>query len=264
MSMGSGERRLATEIRAELAAVSPPRRCDREAEAAALSSVAWRRHSARQAPLLRTALRLGHRPGSAGPAVPAWRWDDAAQHCRIAYLRGLFLAHGSLSVSDGRVHLEFVLDPDAATELAPRLRALGLPASLRLRRGRGVLTWKSAEAVTTFLRLAGARGTPLDLEAQRVARAVRGDLNRAINAEAANLARTVAAAVRQLDAIEALASDGRLAALHRETRAVAAARREGPGATLGELADATGLHRSTVQRELRRLERLAAEEVRAA
>jgi DNA-binding protein WhiA len=127
-----------------------------------------------------------------------------------------------------------------------------------------VLTWKSADTVTTFLRMAGARGTPLDLEAQRVARAVRGDLNRAINAEAANLARTVAAAVRQLDAIRVLEADGRLGVQARETRVVAAARRAAPGGTLGELADATRLHRSTVQRELRRLERLASEDVRAA
>ena len=263
MTTTAAERELATEIRAELAAIAPPRACCRASEAAAFTDVAWRQGSARQAPLLRTALRLGHRPGSAA-AAPRWRWDDAAAHCRIAYLRGLFLAHGSLSVSDGRVHLEFVVDTALARELAPNLRAMGLPASLRLRRRRGVLTWKSADTVTTFLRMAGARATPLDLEAERVARAVRGDLNRAINAEAANLARTVSAGVRQLDAIAVLEAEGRLAAQDRETRAVAAARRDGPGATLGELADVTGLHRSTVQRELRRLERLASEGVRAA
>jgi DNA-binding protein WhiA len=261
VTLAVGDRSFAAEIRAELAAVAPPRACCRVAEVAAFSSVAWRPDSARQAALLRTALRMGHRPGA--PA-PAWSWDEAAQHCRIAYLRGLFLAHGSMSVSDGRVHLEFVVDPALAVDLAPRLRLIGLPASLRIRRGRGVLTWKSAETVTTFLRMAGARGAPLDLEAQRVARAVRGDLNRAINAEAANLARTVAAAVRQLEAISILEADGRLASLPREARAVARARRDGPGATLAELADTTGLHRSTVQRELRRLERLASEEIRAA
>jgi DNA-binding protein WhiA len=261
VTAGSAERSLAALVRTELAAIAPPRACCRAAEAAAFSDVAWRPGSARQAPLHRTALRIGHRPGD---VAPMWSWDSAATHCRVAYLRGLFLAHGSLSVSDGRVHLEFVLDPPLATTLAPRLRAMGLPASLRERRGRGVLTWKSAETVTTFLRMAGARGAPLDLEAERVARSVRGDLNRAINAEAANLARTVAAAMRQLDAIARLEADGRLAALAPDTRAVARARHDGPGATLAELADATGLHRSAVQRELRRLERIASEDVRAA
>jgi DNA-binding transcriptional regulator WhiA len=81
-----------------------------------------------------------------------------------------------------------------------------------------------------------------------------------INAESANLQRAVVAAARQLRAIDRLEADGRLAEQPVVVRQLAAARRETPEATFGELADRLGLHRSTVQRALERLERLAADE----
>jgi DNA-binding transcriptional regulator WhiA len=276
VSAAPAERELAAEIRAELAAVDPRRPCCRTAQAAAFADLAWRRGSRRRhAQLLRTAVRLGHRPGEAArealgettgealgealsDAIDAWSWEASAEHCRVAYLRGLFLTHGSLSLADGRVHLEFVLDTAQAEALAGRLREMGLPASHRVRRGRGVLTWKSAETVATFLRMAGARTSLFDLEARRVARVLRGELNRLLNAEAANLARTVDSAARQREAIDELAAEGGLAGLPADARTVAQARRAAPEASLGELADATGLHRSRVQRELQRIERLAA------
>ena len=54
-----------------------------------------------------------------------------------------------------------------------------------------------------------------------------------------------------------LDADGRLAAQPYVVRLVADARRESPEATLGELAERLGLHRSAVQRALERIERLA-------
>ena len=84
-----------------------------------------------------------------------------------------------------------------------------------------------------------------------------GELNRVINAESANLVRTVRASGRQLDAIAALAEDGRLARESATIRAVATARRDTPEASLGDLAERLSMHRSAVQRALDRIERLA-------
>ena len=144
-----------------------------------------------------------------------------------------------------------------AEPLARRLGEVGLPASWRLRRGRGVVTWKSAETVGTFLRMAGAGAALLELEARSVSRSVRGDLNRVINAESANLQRGVAAAARQLAAIDEVEADGRLARQSNLVRLVAATRREVPEATFTELAEHLGLHRSAVQRALDRIEWLS-------
>jgi DNA-binding protein WhiA len=169
----------------------------------------------------------------------------------------VFLSRASLSLASGRTHLEFVLEPGPAATLAGRLADVGLPANVRLRRGRGVVTWKSTERVGSFLRGIGGGSALLELEVRQVARSMRGDMNRVLNAESANLQRAVAAASRQLAAIDMLEADGRLGGQPYVVRAVAAARRETPEATLAELAERTELTRSAVQRALVRMERLA-------
>ena len=175
----------------------------------------------------------------------------------MAYLRGLFLAHGSLSLAAGRTHLEFVVGTDEAEPLARRLGELELTASWRQRRGRGVVTWKSSETVGTFLRIVGGGAALLELEARQVSRSVRGDLHRVINAESANLVGAVAAAARQLEAIDAVEADGRLARQSNLVRLVAETRREIPEATFTELAERLQIHRSAVQRALDRIEWLS-------
>ena len=247
--MTRSERDLVLSLRAELAGIDPSRSCDRIAEAAGLGSSAVRR----EGPVARLAVRLrrgaegmartgagaagGAAAGQTSAAAPAtsaaapatsavpFDWDHAADHCRTAWLRGRFLACGSLSLSGGRTHLEFVVDPSEAPVLAARLADIELPASWRIRRGRGVVTWKSGEAVGTFLRRIGAAGGLLELEARQVSRALRGDLNRVLNAESANLQRAVSAAGRQLLAIATLERVGRLQEQPYVVRLVADARR---------------------------------------
>lgn len=277
--MSESDRDLVAALRSELAAIDPPRACDRRAEMAGLGAAL----ATREPSVARLALRLEREIGrdegrpddrphvvlppagrrayrvrhdGAGP-VEEFAWDEAGDHCRLAYLRGLFLARGSLSLSASRAHLEFVVAPEAARILVERLAALGMPAGWRLRRGRGVVTWKSSETIGVFLRSIGAGPSLLELEARRVARALRGELNRVINAESANLQRMVAASVRQVEAIDRLEAEGRLSALPPVALRVAEARREEPEATLSDLADRLGVHRSAVQRALERIEWLA-------
>ncbi len=267
--MSGSDRDLVAGLRAELAAVEPARPCDRRAEIAGLGP----RLQTQEPAVARLVVRLGghalegqpaRNPHSAVRARRAFTlpderlaWSGAAEHCRMAWLRGRFLAHGSLSLAGGRAHLEFVVPVEDAPELARRLDDVGLPASWRVRRGLGVVTWKSAESITAFLGRIGASASLLELEARQVARSLRGELNRVLNAESANLQRSVAASGRQLAAIDALEADGRLGEQPRTVRAVAEARRETPEASLSEIAARLELHRSAVQRALDRLERLA-------
>ena len=249
--MTRSERDLVTALRDELAAIDPSRPCDWLAEVDGLGP----EPSGREASVGRLAHRL--RRQGAGRSTAPFTWRTAAEHCHSAWLRGRFLARGSLSLAGGRTHLEFVVPIDDAPVLAARLREVGLPAAWRLRRGRGVVTWKSGEAVGTFLRRIGAAGALLELEARQVSRALRGELNRVLNAESANLQRAVAAAGRQLDAIAVLDADGRMPQQPYVVRLIADARRETPEATLSELAERLELHRSAIQRALERIERLA-------
>jgi len=264
--VSGSDRDLVLALRAELAAIDPARPCDRRAEAIglALARGAGGRAAVRDAPVARLLVRLGRDAGqdatAGGTAAdrPVFDWDAAPEHCRLAWLRGLFLARGSLSLSGGRTHLEFVVGADDAPVLARRLTGIDLPASWRIRRGRGVVTWKSGDTVGLFLRRIGANAALLELEARQVSRALRGDLNRVLNAESANLQRAVGAAGRQVAAIDELTASGELAEQPYVVRIVAEARRDTPEATLGELAERLQLHRSAVQRALERVERLAA------
>jgi hypothetical protein len=262
----TAERDLVASIRAELAALDPPRRCCRLAESAGLEGA----FEPRRRTIARLELRLGRSRAGQGsgaatagmaaapPAAPTpFDWAHAADHCRAAYLRGRFLAHGSLSLASGRMHLEFVLPQDEAKALSDQLSSIELAATWRIRRGRGVVTWKSVETVVTFLKVVGGGSALLELESRQVSRSVRGDINRVINAESANLVRAVAASARQLEAIDILAGDGRLAEQPYQVRLVADARREEPESTFSELAEKLGLHRSAVQRAVERIERLA-------
>ena len=198
-----------------------------------------------------------HGPAAGGPQ-PAFDWAAVGEHCRIAWLRGRFLARGSLSLATGRTHLEFVVAPEEAPVLAARLADLGLPGGWRLRRGRGVVTWKGADVIVTFLRRAGASAAVLELESRLVTRQLHGQLNRVLNAETSNLSRAVEAATRQQRAIAALESMGQLATLPPFDRAVAQARSENPDATLAELAAELEVTRARAQRALERLEAAAA------
>jgi hypothetical protein len=260
--MSGADRDLVDGLRAELAAVDPARPCDRRAEIAGLGPLL----ATREPTVARLAVRLGGAAGAMRPGAARHRfrlpdapfeWRSAAEHCRLAWLRGRFLARGSLSLAGGRAHLEFVVPAEEAPVLAERLGDIGLPAAWRLRRGLGVVTWKSTESIASFLGRIGASASLLELEARSVARSLRGDLNRVLNAESANLQRSVAAAGRQLAAIDVLEADGRLGMQPRIVRAVAEARRETPEASLSDIAVRLELHRSAVQRALDRLERLA-------
>ena len=247
--MTRAERDIVAALRAEVAAIDPARACDRAAEAAGLAGALPRRGA--------TLERLRFRLRRSGVDPEGFDWETAAEHCRTAWLRGRFLSRGSLSLASGRTHLEFVVDPDEAPILAARLQETGLATGWRIRRGRGVVTWKSADTVGTFLRRIGAGAAILELEARQVSRALRGDLNRVLNADSANLQRAVGAAGRQLAAIAKLEEDGRLGEQPYVVRVVAAGRRETPEATLTDLAERLSLHRSAVQRALDRIERLA-------
>ncbi|HEY7024020.1 MAG TPA: DNA-binding protein WhiA [Candidatus Limnocylindrales bacterium] len=232
---------LVAALRAELAAIEPARRCDRLAERTGLGPAAQGRA---KSPLLgRLAVRLDD-----SAAAEHFDWDKAADHCRVAFLRGAFLARGSLSVTGSGTHLELVVDAAELGAMTNRMAALGLPAGARIRRGRGVLTWKGADAVTEFLRRIGASAATLELESRLVHRALTGHLNRVVNAENANLRRAVVAARRQLAEIDALEQRGKLRRLPKDARRVAVERRRAPEATFSELAAKLDMSRSQVQR----------------
>ena len=171
-----------------------------------------------------------------------------ATHCRVAYLRGLMLAHGSLSITANGHAPRAGAAGAFAAETRDLVAALGFPAGARLRRGRGVLTWKDSDAIIGVLRRLGSSAAALDIEGRLLGRSLQGHMNRVVNAESANLRRAVEAAHRQLSNIEVLEQTDGLRRLSAERGGSWPLRRRSPEATFGELASAVGMSRSQVQR----------------
>jgi hypothetical protein len=175
--------------------------------------------------------------------------------CSRSRVRGAFLALGSVNRPDRPPHLEIpVRDGLAAERLLDDLSALEVPAAVRMRRSRPVVTVRSAAAVGAALSSIGAQGGRLMFEEGRVVRDVRAVVNRTLNAETANLRRTIDAAVRQLDAVQRLTADGaRWEALPAAVRAAGLLRRAHPDAALGYLAAQAGISRPAMAGRLHRL-----------
>jgi DNA-binding transcriptional regulator WhiA len=280
---------VASEVKGELARIVPARMCCRRAELAGLLSAdrtigavsTFEYGTARIAVQLAASLGLpisgphpvsrSERPagerstgrhhlvvGLARGAVGDWAWDEALACDRRAYLRGVLLGGGSISLGASGPHVEFVFKSRrAAVSLRRNLRESGARGGLVQRRGRWVVYLKGREEVATLLQLTGANRALLDFETARVGSEVRNRLNRLLNAEEANLARTVRAADRQLQAIDLLEAGGALRQLPEGLRAAAIERKRQPEADLDTLAGALGVSRSATNHRLRRLVELA-------
>ncbi|MGI1657378.1 MAG: DNA-binding protein WhiA [Desulfitobacterium sp.] len=179
---------------------------------------------------------------------------------RIAYLRGAFLAGGSINNPEGTYHLEIItndaLHGDALCQLLNRFQ---LGAKVSLRKNWHVVYIKESEHIVKFLALIGAHRALLEFENVRVLKDMRNQVNRLVNCETANLNKTVDAAVRQVENIQKVANTIGLQALPDPIREIAELRLEYPDASLKELGEMLNpkVGKSGVNHRLRKIDELA-------
>ncbi|MCL2545452.1 MAG: DNA-binding protein WhiA [Clostridia bacterium] len=188
------------------------------------------------------------------PAIP--KKALAKGCCRRAFLRGAFLAGGSLSNPEKEYHLEFVArDPRFGAALCALLAKFGLSAKMVRRKAAVVVYLKEAEHIATLLNLIGAHGALLTLENVRIHKELRNNVNRVVNCDSANLGKTVDAASRQIEAIERIRDRAGFDRLPATLRQIAEARLEHREASLQELGALLDppVGKSGVNHRLRRL-----------
>jgi len=153
-----------------------------------------------------------------------------------AYLRGAFLAGGSINNPEGTYHLEIITnDAHHAAALCRLLNGFGLGAKVSGRKSWQVVYLKESEHIVGFLALIGAHHALLEFENVRVVKDMRNQVNRLVNCETANLNKTVDAAVRQAENIRLVQETVGLEELPQALREIAVLRLQYPDSSLKEL-----------------------------
>ncbi len=187
--------------------------------------------------------------------------------CKRSYLRGAFLAGGSVNNPEtSSYHLEiFSLYAEHNEALSEVMNSFGLN-SKTLERKKGFITYlKEAEKITEFLNVIGAHNALMRFEDVRIVRDMRNSVNRLVNCETANLNKTIGAALRQVENIKFIEKHVGLQVLPDKLREIAELRVTYQDVTLkelGEMVSGGTISKSGINHRLRKIDQLA-EKIRA-
>lgn len=175
-----------------------------------------------------------------------------------AYIRGCFLGSGSVANPEKMYHLEIVFDEESeAVRIKELMDTVQLYGKITKRKEQYIFYYKDSEMISDLLSFMEAYQSVLKLEDIRAMKDLKNNINRVINCETANIDKTVAAAMKQKNAIERIGIDN----LPENLRKIAIARLKHPDAslkTLGELMKPE-MSRSGVNYKLKKIEKIAEE-----
>lgn len=123
--------------------------------------------------------------------------------CKKAFIRGAFLAAGSISDPNKSYHYEIVCaNQNDAIQLQEMLAFFKLDAKVIARKNNFITYIKEGNHITDCLNVMGAFVSQMELYNIMILKGMRNDVNRKVNCETANINKTVAAAVKQIKDIE--------------------------------------------------------------
>ena len=156
--------------------------------------------------------------------------------CRSSFIRGAFLAGGSVTDPEKRYHLELATPHHSVSrEAFSLLLDMGFSPKETQRGGNSLLYFKQSDAIADFLTTIGASHTAMAIMTAKVEKEMRNTVTRQINCDNANADKTVAAAQAQLAAIRRIARDYGLDALPESLHQAALLRITNPEASLSDL-----------------------------
>lgn len=183
--------------------------------------------------------------------------------CRRAFLRGAFLAAGSMSDPKKSYHLEIVCTGDeVAKRIQELMQSFSMDAKIVLRKKNFVVYLKEGSQIVDMLNIMEAHVSLMELENVRILKEMRNTVNRKVNCETANINKTVSAAVKQVEDIEYIQNTVGLGTLTDALNDMALVRLANPDATLKELGEmlTPPVGKSGVNHRLRKLSEIAKEE----
>lgn len=180
--------------------------------------------------------------------------------CKRAYLRGAFLASGSISNPEKSYHFEIVCqNPQQAGYLQELYKEFELDAKIVRRKKYYVVYIKEGAQIVDALNVMGAHVALMNLENVRILREMRGSVNRIVNCETANIGKVVGAACRQIEDIHRIEQEIGLDGLSPTLREMALLRLNYPDSSLAELGELCDppIGKSGVNHRLRKLSEIA-------
>ena len=181
--------------------------------------------------------------------------------CRRAFIRGAFLACGSVSNPQKAYHFEIVCGTkEKARQLSNVMQSFGVDARMVERKNHQVVYVKEGAHIVDLLNIMEAHVALMNLENVRIVKEMRNFVNRQVNCETANINKTVSAAVRQVEDILFIKNTKGLESLPKHLREVAGLRLEYPDVSLKELGTYLDppVGKSGVNHRLRRISEIAA------
>ncbi len=158
--------------------------------------------------------------------------------CKAAFLRGAFLAGGSVTDPEKGYHLELTTTHQTVAREAYTLmhETLGFYPKTAGRGGGQVLYLKQSELISDCLTFLGAPLAAMGIMEARLEKELNNRVNRRCNCDDANTSKVVEAAQEQLTAIRSLRQRGMVDKLPQKLRQALIAREENPESSLTELA----------------------------
>jgi DNA-binding protein WhiA len=156
--------------------------------------------------------------------------------CAPSFIKGAFLACGNINDPEKEYRAEFSVKNEAlADDFNSILAEYGIKMKKTTRGKACVLYTKDSSVIEDLLTLMGDTLRTLDVMDTKIMKSVKNNTNRARNCDNANIDRMLAAAQRQMTAIEYLEKTDRLYSLPSELLEAALLRKENGQATLKEL-----------------------------
>ena len=158
--------------------------------------------------------------------------------CKAAFLRGAFLAGGSVTDPEKGYHMELTTThASVSRETWALIREITRmnPKSAQ-RNGGHVLYFKQSDLICDYLTFLGAPIAAMGIMEAKLEKELNNKVNRRCNCDDANTSKVVEAAQEQLSAIRALKEKGLFEKLPAKLHQAAVARENNPESALSELA----------------------------
>ncbi|MBS1419796.1 MAG: DNA-binding protein WhiA [Clostridia bacterium] len=183
--------------------------------------------------------------------------------CRTAFVRGAFLAGGSVTDPEKRYHLELATPHRSVSrEMFSVLLDMGFSPKETQRSGNSLLYFKKADLIADFFTSLGAPVAAMNVMTAKVDKEMRNTVTRQINCDSANADKTVAAAQEQMAAIRRIVRSYGLDALPEPLKDAALLRITNPEASLADLArlSCPAVTKSCLSHRLKKIMSLAPED----